>query len=144
VSAVLLAHAAATLALFGLIWTIQLVHYPMFAGVRRDEFPRWHETHATRISFLVGPLMGVEAVTAVLLCVAPPLGVPPGLVWLGAGLVLVHVASTAFLQVPLHRRLAAGFDAAAARSLVVTNWIRTAAWTLRAGLVLYLVERSTS
>ena len=32
-SALLAAHAAATWALVGLIWTVQVVHYPLFALV---------------------------------------------------------------------------------------------------------------
>ena len=30
---VFLLHLGATLALVGLIWTVQVVHYPLFAGV---------------------------------------------------------------------------------------------------------------
>ena len=37
--------------------------------------------------------------------------------------------STMVLQVPCHRRLETGFDAAVARRLVRTNWVRTFAWT---------------
>jgi hypothetical protein len=59
--------------------------------------------------------------------------------WIGIGLILAIWLSTFFLQVPLHERLAQGFDAETHRSLVNTNWIRTAAWTLRAVLVLWLL-----
>ena len=44
--------------------------------------------------------------------------------------------STFAVQVPLHRRLAEGYDAARHRRLVLSNWIRTLAWTARAVLVL--------
>jgi hypothetical protein len=135
----LVLNAAATFALFGLIWTIQLVHYPMFAAVSRDGFVRWHAIHAARISFLVGPLMGLEAATAMLLVLAPPVGVPFGLLALGLALVFVHIAATAFLSVPMHRRLTLGYDAAAIRRLVATNWLRTGVWTARAGLCFYLI-----
>ena len=136
-----LLHVAATFSLFGLIWTVQLVHYPMFAGVRPEEFGAWHKGHASRISLLVGPLMGIEAITAILLCLAPPAGVPVELAWLGFGLVLLHLLSTAFLQVPLHRRLTRGFDARVVRRLVRTNWLRTLVWTARAALVLLMLGK---
>ena len=45
--------------------------------------------------------------------------------------------STATLQVPQHRRLERGFDPSAHRTLVLTNWVRVVAWSLRALLVLY-------
>ena len=141
-STLLLFNAGATLALFGLIWTVQLVHYPMFAGMDPKQFPRWHEIHASRISLIVGPLMGLEAVTAVLLFLAPPAGIPPALLGAGLGLVVAHLASTAFLQVPLHRRLTNGFDPGVVRRLVRTNWLRTWIWTARTALVIFLIERT--
>ncbi|HEX2205610.1 MAG TPA: hypothetical protein VHG91_20025 [Longimicrobium sp.] len=45
--------------------------------------------------------------------------------------------STALLQVPMHGRLERGFDAAAHRRLVATNWVRTVAWTARGVLLLW-------
>lgn len=42
--------------------------------------------------------------------------------------------STALVQVPCHRRLAAGFEPRTARRLVRTHWIRTVAWSARAAL----------
>jgi hypothetical protein len=56
--------------------------------------------------------------------------------WAGAVLVAAIWLSTALLQVPLHNRLQAAFSQEDARRLVATNWIRTAAWSLRAALVL--------
>jgi hypothetical protein len=59
-------------------------------------------------------------------------------VWASAGLVGVVWLSTAVLQVPLHTRLAAGFDPEAITQLVAGNWIRTVAWTLKGLVALYL------
>jgi hypothetical protein len=47
--------------------------------------------------------------------------------------------STAFVQVPLHARLSAGFDTRAHRRLVATNWVRTLSWTARGLLALWMV-----
>jgi hypothetical protein len=46
--------------------------------------------------------------------------------------------STAFVQVPCHEQLSQGFDKAVHQRLVWTNWLRTAAWSLRALLVLWM------
>ena len=54
----------------------------------------------------------------------------------GVGLVLLNLATTALVQVPLHRRLSAGWDDRAIRTLVASNWVRTAAWTARAVILL--------
>jgi hypothetical protein len=83
--------------------------------------------------------MAVEAFTAIALLWWRPAGVSEELAWLGAGLLLVIWASTFALQIPRHNVLSRGFDERAHRALVLTNWIRTAAWSLRRGLVLWMV-----
>jgi len=50
---------------------------------------------------------------------------------IGLGLLAIVHASTVFLQVPRHTILSDRFDAEVARTLVSTNWIRTAAWSAR-------------
>ena len=138
--AVLLLHVLSTLTMFGAIWIVQVVHYPLFAGVGTGGWAAYEAAHQTRITWVVGPAMVVELVTAVWLVLYRPEAIPAWAVLLGAALVGVLWASTAFVQVPLHSALSAGaFDAEAHARLVSSNWIRTVAWTLRAGLVLAFV-----
>lgn len=124
---ILLVHAAVAWSLTGLIWTVQVAHYPSFADVGAEHFRSFHASYTRRIGLVVGPSMLVELACALWLVAAPPVGVEASLAWLGLALVVVTWASTAFLQVPAHRVLAAGFDATAHRRLVATNWIRTIA-----------------
>lgn len=117
----------------GVIWVVQLAVYPLFAAIGTREFPAYHRQYTVRIGAVVVPLMVAEAATAAAGWFAG---------WRGpafsASLVLLAVSwvSTVAMQVPLHRKLAGGFDAADHRRLVVSNWVRTLAWTLRAGFVL--------
>jgi hypothetical protein len=136
-SALLAAHAAATWALVGLIWTVQVVHYPLFASVGGEEFRRYHARHTRQITWVVAPLMAVELVTALLLLARGER--EPWLVASVAPLAFNWLA-TWRVQIPLHNQLAAGFDADAHRRLVTSNWGRTAAWSLRGGCVLYGVS----
>lgn len=133
-------HLASTLALVGLIWTIQLVHYPLMARVGAD-FVAYHSAHCARIAWLVTPLMGLEALTSVLLLAQRPAGVSATWAWVGIGLVGLIWLSTALLSVPEHSRLQQGFDAAAVERLVRTNWIRTVAWTVRGVLVVWIAAQ---
>ena len=126
------ANLASTWFLAGLIWTIQLVHYPLFDRVGREGFAAYEGAHARMITPLVGPVMLLEAMTAVLLVVSRPRFVPAWAAWTGLALVGVAWLSTFLLQVPMHGTLARGFDAEAHARLVGTNWIRTAAWSARA------------
>ena len=59
---------------------------------------------------------------------------------LGVVLLAVIWASTAFLQVPCHKRLEQGLEWAAASRLVRTNWIRTMAWTARGVLAILILQ----
>lgn len=129
-------HLASTLYLTGLIWCIQVVHYPLMSEVTTDRFSAFHRRHSTRISAVVVLPMTVELLSAVVVAWPGAVPAPRWMTLLGLALVLVIWLSTFGLQVPLHRRLAEGFDTEAHRSLVRSNWIRTAAWTVRAALVI--------
>ena len=136
--ALLLVQAASTLPLVGLIWTVQLVQYPLFARVGETAFADYHAGHAQRISWVVLPLMLAELISAGLLAMRSD---APSSAWLGAALVAVIWLSTFFLQVPRHGDLSRGFDAAAHAFLVSSNWLRTLAWSIRGALVLWWLSK---
>lgn len=136
---VLLVHAAATLMMTGLIWFVQLVHYPLFAAVGVEAFCAYENQHTRRTTWIVAPLMLSEAVTASVLALMPFSRAAEMWVWVGLALLLVNWLSTAFVQVPCHHTLCARFDGAVARRLVATNWIRTVAWSVRGGIALLLL-----
>ena len=131
----LISQLASTLPLVGLIWTIQLVHYPLFEVVGEETQLEYQKRHMSRITWVVGPLMLVEILAATGLWMLAP--ADP---WALSGAVLVAIiwTSTALIQVPCHAKLVEGFDARAHRRLVDTNWIRTIAWTLRGAIVLIM------
>jgi len=132
---VLVAHAAAAWAMTGLIWFVQVVHYPLMGAVGASGFAAYHAAHSRLTTLVVGPLMLVEAACAVWIALERPSTVA----WVGLGLLAVVWGATFFVSVPRHNLLAAGFDAAVIDSLVATNWIRTIAWTVRALLAAWLL-----
>jgi hypothetical protein len=135
----LLVHAFATTALAGLIWTIQVVHYPLFSDVGTSEFAKFHQNHSFRITLIVGPLMAIEGIATLWLLARRPIGVSPVLTW-GCAVVLgvVHLA-TISLSVPAHNRLSQGFTRTAYLRLVNTNWVRTIGWSTRAILAFVMI-----
>lgn len=137
-SAMLTLHLLATAAMVGLIWFVQLVHYPLFAAVGSDGFAEYEQMHQRRTSFVVGPLMAAEGATALWLALAPPHGVAR--LWPVLGLAVLGVvhASTVLLQVPQHAALADGYDRVRVNRLVRTNWVRTLGWSIR-GLIAALI-----
>lgn len=125
-----------TWAMVGLIWLVQIVNYPMFAEVPAGRFKRYEKRHVQRITYVVGPLMVGEALTGIALLVAAPTSGVLIVAEVGVLLLLVIWLSTAFLQVPLHAKLETAYDPALHRRLVLTNWVRTWAWTARGLLLL--------
>ena len=141
---VLLVNLVATLFLVGLIWMVQIVHYPLFDDVGEQSYVSYQQRHQSSITYIVGPMMLIELVTAFMLLWYPVEGVSKSLVYCGIGLVVLIWLSTALIQVPCHEKLVKGFDPAAYRWLVDSNWIRTIAWTARGGLVTWMLVRVLS
>lgn len=135
----LLVNAAATWFMCGVVWFVQLVHYPLFGSYDREDYPAVMGAHQRRTGRVVFAVMLTELVTAVLLVPLGPGSVPGWMTGLGAALAGVWAASTAAVQIPLHQRLSAGYDPAAHRWLVASNWVRTAAWSARGGLCMVML-----
>ncbi len=131
-------HLVATVAMTGLIWFVQVVHYPLYTRVGEATFADFHEQHVRRTTMVVAPFMLTEAGTAAWLLLQPPAD-GGTLTAVGFGLLLVVWLSTGLLQVPRHRDLEVGFDARAVRRLVRSNWVRTVAWSARSGVAYLLL-----
>ena len=131
-------HVGATLYMVGLIWFVQVVHYPLFAYIGSAEFQAYEKRHTGWITWIVGPPMLIEGITA---CGLTWYG-PPELItwswWINLALLAVLWLSTALVQMPCHRRLSRGFDSVVHRRLVSTNWLRTSAWSARGFLLLWM------
>ena len=137
---ILLLHAAATLYMTGLIWFVQLVHYPLMAKVGPEGYAEYQRLHERYTARAVAPAMLIELATAVALVFNSTDSVEPWLAWFGLSLVVAIWLSTALLQVPCHRRLSTGFDAVAHRRLVRTNWLRTFLWSGRTVVALSMMD----
>jgi hypothetical protein len=138
VTILLVAHAGVTTALAGLVWFVQIVHYPLLQQVPDRAFTAYERRHVRRTGFVVAPLMLAELATAAALLVLAPEGARR---WAVLGVVLLAViwASTFGLQVPCHRRLETRRDPAVIDRLVRSNWIRTASWTARSAVAFVLL-----
>jgi hypothetical protein len=136
---VLLIHLASTWFMTGLIWFVQVVHYPLFNQVGESVFSRYETIHTQSTTWVVGPVMLAELFSAGWLLWLAPEGIPGWKLWAGAGLLGIVWVSTALLQVPQHGILASGFDQRAYETLVSTNWIRTVGWSLRGLLALWML-----
>ena len=134
----LAAQAAATLVMVGVIWMCQVAHYPLLGDVG-SALPQYQERNVRLTTRVVGLPMLVELATVIALLVWRPVEIPLWSALLGAALLVVIWAATVLFSVPMHGRLGHGYDPAAHRRLVTTNWIRTLAWSARGVLVLWML-----
>ncbi|MCC5915609.1 MAG: DUF1772 domain-containing protein [Balneolaceae bacterium] len=126
---ILLINLFSSFFLCGLIWTIQLVHYPMFRYLDSSEFLSHMNQHKSRISLIVVPVMVIELVSSGWLALSAEIL----RVYHITGLVVVIAIwlVTFLVQVPQHNRLSAGKDDEIIGKLVRGNWIRTLLWSAK-------------
>lgn len=127
-----------TAVMVGVIWTIQIVHYPFFHRVDKQDFSRHMDNHREKISYIVMPVMLAELASAI------------GLVMLqtqfqnefmtGLIFLLLTWISTAVIQVPSHSKLARGYNQTEVTMLVRLNWIRTVLWSIRLIILLFVLS----
>ena len=133
-------NVASTWFMVGLIWLIQMVHYPLFGYVGKKEFGTFHKKHKILITPVIGIVMIVELVTAVIIIFQIPKGIPNWMAIVGIILLGVVWFSTLLLQIPYHNKLTSKFDESVLKMLVKTNWIRTICWSLRGIIVLMMLD----
>ena len=126
---VVVANAASAWVMTGLIWFVQVVHYPLLAVVPVESARGTAVQHQARTARVVMLPMAVEGVTTLWLMFDRPDEVSVWLAWAGGVCVAVALASTVLLSVPRHTRMANEPDVTVGRELVLTNWPRTVAWT---------------
>lgn len=119
----------------GLIWVVQLVHYPSFRFVSEQKFIDFSLFHTTKITVIVMPVMLLELASALLISLKSP----STLLWINLILNLAIFGLTFFLSVPLHSKLADGKDNQVIEKLIKTNWPRTIIWTARLFLLSWIL-----
>jgi hypothetical protein len=130
---------AFTLYMTGMIWSMQVLEYPLFALVGRTEFPTYHAAHNRSLPLFVILPSILALVSAVVLFWIRPAGIPLWSVVLVVALDLAVLVSTVAWQAPLHGRLdREGFSIEIITALVRGNWVRTILWTINALVLLGL------
>lgn len=132
---VLLINLLSTWTMVGVIWFVQVVHYPLLAVVPVESAASVAVEHQRRTGWVVGAPMALEGVTTLALLVLVPEGVAWFVPWLAGIPLAVALGATIFLSVPRHERMAREPDAQVGKELVSTNWVRTIAWTARGFIV---------
>jgi hypothetical protein len=136
----LLVHAATTLLLAGVMWTIQLTIIPRLARATPDTWPHHVRIYRGISRALFWPLVVIEGGSGVGVALLQPAGIPPWLHGINLGLLLcawitVPVVRYAVGHGPVDRFHPDGFQRFAR-----LNWIRVAVWTGRSVVVLTMLR----
>ena len=125
----LILHLIATSVMVGVIWVIQLVHYPSFHFVELKQYTTFQRFHMARISYVVIPAMLTELFTLILIVFS--MDQIDTLVLASAILLIFIWLMTAVFFSGVHQKLTLGYDQTVVDKLVKLNWGRTLLWTLR-------------
>ncbi|MFY0608442.1 MAG: hypothetical protein JXR10_17110 [Cyclobacteriaceae bacterium] len=123
----------------GLIWMVQVVHYPGFLHLNHKGYEEYQNFHMRSISFIVGPSMLLELTASSLLFPYFDQLTHPITYSLSFGMLLLIFANTAFWAAPTHSKMLAGFNNKLINRLIKINWWRTVLWSARALILGYLL-----
>ena len=129
----LIIHLIATSVMVGVIWVIQLVHYPSFHFIELKQYTTFQRFHMSRISYVVIPAMLTELFTLILIIIS--MDQIDTLVLASAILLIFIWLITAVFFSGVHQKLTLGYDQTVVDKLVKLNWGRTLLWTLRLLLI---------
>ncbi len=133
-------HLFTTIYMTGIIWLVQIIHYPLFKLVGSEQWSHYHQQHIKLTSIVIAGPMIIELFTYLLMFYLSAV-YRQNLFFIVSGLLLVAIwVTTFFVSVPLHNSLASGFSERPWSLLVSTNWIRTVAWTVRCLLLLWCLK----
>ena len=127
-------HFLSTSLMVGIIWVIQLLHYPAFHFIKESNYVKFQHFHMQRISFIVVPVMILELFSAFML-----------VYYLRSNLLTICLIILLFIWLitfvfftKLHQSLLDGYNKTIVDKLVKINWSRTILWSLRLIILIYI------
>ena len=127
-------HFLSTSLMVGIIWVIQLLHYPTFHFIKQSDYVEFQHFHMQRISFIVVPVMIIEILSGFMLVYY----FRSNLFILCLTILLVIWLITFVFFTKLHQSLLGGYDKIIVKKLVQINWSRTVLWSLRLIILIYI------
>ena len=132
---ILAMHLLVASIMVGVIWVIQLVHYPSFRFTDKEKYVSFQIFHMRNISFIVMPVMILEFLSGLVLVLYN--NNHESLLMVSFFLLLIIWLVTALFFAQIHQKLSKGYDETLVTKLVSLNWIRTLLWTVRSFIIAY-------
>lgn len=126
-----------TWTMVGITCFTQVVHFPLYRKIK-EGFVQYERSHIRRTALLLGPLMLLEAVTAVILISVAPSGIFIKLATTNFIFLIFIWLSTFLLNIYQHQKLSIRFSKDTLHDLITSNWIRLVLWAAKGALLLIL------
>ena len=132
----LMIHIISTSIMVGVIWVIQLVHYPSFKYVNESDYINFQKYHMSNISYIVFPVMFTELITALIILF---FGEKSLFFVLSLICLFLIWVITGVLFTKYHSILKEGKDLMIIEKMIKANWIRALLWTMRLIMILFVI-----
>ena len=129
-------HIISTSIMVGVIWVIQLVHYPSFKYVNESDYIIFQKYHMSNISYIVFPVMFTELITALIILF---FGEKSLFFVLSLICLFLIWVITGVLFTKYHSILKEGKDLMIIEKMIKANWIRALLWTMRLIMILFVI-----
>jgi len=127
-------HLIATSMMVAIIWMVQILHYPSFLFVDKQQYTEFQQFHMKKISYIIVPIMLLELFSGfgILFYIEKAqLSLYASLTLL----VLIWVITGLFFT-KYHTELSKKYNRNTILRLIRFNWIRTVLWTIRLAFLL--------
>lgn len=127
-------HLIATSMMVAIIWMVQILHYPSFLFVDKQQYTEFQHFHMKKISYIIVPIMLLELFSGfgILFYIEK---VQLSLYASLTLLVLIWVITGLFFT-KYHTELSKKYNRNTILRLIRFNWIRTVLWTIRLAFLL--------
>ena len=132
----LIFHITSTSIMVGVIWVIQLVHYPSFKYVKDSDYIIFQKYHMSNISYIVFPVMLIELFTSLLIFFS---GEKSFFFMLSLFCLFLIWVITVGLFTKFHNILQTGKDLKMIEKMIKVNWIRTLLWSVRLIMIFFVI-----
>ena len=132
----LMIHIISTSIMVGVIWVMQLVHYPSFKYVKESDYIIFQKYHMSNISYIVFPVMFTELITALIILF---FGEKSLFFVLSLICLFLIWVITGVLFTKYHSILKEGKDLMIIEKMIKANWIRALLWTMRLIMILFVI-----
>jgi hypothetical protein len=134
---VFLFHLTITSIMCGVIWAMQLVHYPAFLWIPLEKLGAFERFRARRVWWIILPVLASELLSGAFLAFQTQ----NSIFILNFFLNLVLWVFTFFVSVPLHKKIDLDPKSIWVQQLIFTNWPRAVLWSFRVALLVGVASR---